>query len=248
MDELPASGERCRRSGRCRIPRTTSTRCARRCPPRSRPPASTPEQVVGIATDFTATTPLPVLRRRHAAVPGAGSSAPARLPEAVEAPRRAAPRRPHQRRRRGARRAVARALRRAHLLRVGVRQGAAGARRGPGALRARDRWIEAADWIVWQLCGRETRNVCTAGYKGDPPGRRATRRTDFLRALDERFADFVAAKLDGPLVAARRARRRPHGAGGGVDRPATAGSRSRSATSTRTSPRPRPARSTRARC
>jgi L-ribulokinase len=29
-----------------------------------------------------------------------------------------------------------------------------------------ERWIEAADWIVWQLCGTETRNVCTAGYKG----------------------------------------------------------------------------------
>ncbi|GIF50718.1 hypothetical protein Afe04nite_52570 [Asanoa ferruginea] len=28
-----------------------------------------------------------------------------------------------------------------------------------------DRWIEAADWIVWELCGVETRNVCTAGYK-----------------------------------------------------------------------------------
>src|SRR4051794_8860175 len=28
------------------------------------------------------------------------------------------------------------------------------------------RWIEAADWIIWQLCGVETRNVCTAGYKG----------------------------------------------------------------------------------
>src|SRR5437588_9496390 len=29
-----------------------------------------------------------------------------------------------------------------------------------------DRWIEAADWIIWQLCGAETRNACTAGYKG----------------------------------------------------------------------------------
>ena len=29
-----------------------------------------------------------------------------------------------------------------------------------------ERWIEAADWIVWQLSGVETRNVCTAGYKG----------------------------------------------------------------------------------
>src|ERR1700678_3564112 len=29
-----------------------------------------------------------------------------------------------------------------------------------------DRWIEAADWIIWQLCGTETRNAGTAGYKG----------------------------------------------------------------------------------
>src|SRR5690606_38406178 len=29
-----------------------------------------------------------------------------------------------------------------------------------------ERWIEATDWIVWQLTGVETRNVCTAGYKG----------------------------------------------------------------------------------
>ena len=29
-----------------------------------------------------------------------------------------------------------------------------------------DRFVEAADWIVWQLCGVELRNACTAGYKG----------------------------------------------------------------------------------
>jgi L-ribulokinase len=62
-----------------------------------------------------------------------------------------------------------------------------------------DRWIEAADWIVWQLCGRETRNACTAGYKairqdGAYPS------PAYLRALDERFGGFVADKLDGPLV------------------------------------------------
>lgn len=27
------------------------------------------------------------------------------------------------------------------------------------------RLIEAADWVVWRLTGRETRNACTAGYK-----------------------------------------------------------------------------------
>ncbi len=36
----------------------------------------------------------------------------------------------------------------------------------PEVYAAIDRWIEAADWIVWQLCGVETRNACTAGYKG----------------------------------------------------------------------------------
>jgi L-ribulokinase len=30
---------------------------------------------------------------------------------------------------------------------------------------AADRLLEAADWVVWQLTGRETRNACTAGYK-----------------------------------------------------------------------------------
>ena len=68
----------------------------------------------------------------------------------------------------------------------------------PGVYDRMDRWIEAADWIVWQLCGAETRNVCTAGYKGiHQDGRYPSE--DFLRALDERFADFVAAKLEGPL-------------------------------------------------
>lgn len=28
-----------------------------------------------------------------------------------------------------------------------------------------ERLIEAADWIVWQMTGVETRNICTAGYK-----------------------------------------------------------------------------------
>ncbi|HEY1158963.1 MAG TPA: ribulokinase, partial [Arthrobacter sp.] len=36
----------------------------------------------------------------------------------------------------------------------------------PEAYAAMDHWVEAADWIVWQLCGRFVRNACTAGYKG----------------------------------------------------------------------------------
>ncbi|MER7832002.1 ribulokinase [Streptomyces sp. NPDC095602] len=60
------------------------------------------------------------------------------------------------------------------------------------------RWIEAADWIVWQLTGSESRNTCTAGYKGihqdgGYPGE------EYLAALNPRFADFVRTRLDFPL-------------------------------------------------
>jgi L-ribulokinase len=62
-----------------------------------------------------------------------------------------------------------------------------------------DHWVEAADWIIWKLCGAYVRNLCTAGYKavyqeGDYPSR------DFLAALDERFVDFFEAKVAQPLA------------------------------------------------
>jgi L-ribulokinase len=63
-----------------------------------------------------------------------------------------------------------------------------------------DRWIEAADWIIWQLTGAETRNACTAGYKGIwQDGHYPSR--DFLAALNPDFADFAADKLDHPVSA-----------------------------------------------
>ncbi|MEV2237307.1 ribulokinase [Micromonospora sp. NPDC049891] len=68
----------------------------------------------------------------------------------------------------------------------------------PEVYRRTERFIEAADWIVWQLCGVETRNVCTAGYKGiRQDGSYPS--ADYLTALNPGFADFVA-KLDGPLM------------------------------------------------
>ncbi|MEU4482499.1 ribulokinase [Micromonospora sp. NPDC023966] len=68
----------------------------------------------------------------------------------------------------------------------------------PEIYRRAERFVEAADWIVWQLCGVETRNLCTAGYKGiRQDGQYPSR--DFLTALDRGFADFVD-KLDGPVL------------------------------------------------
>ncbi|HLQ55572.1 MAG TPA: ribulokinase [Streptosporangiaceae bacterium] len=61
------------------------------------------------------------------------------------------------------------------------------------------RWIEAADWIIWQLTGAETRNACTAGYKGIwQDGHYPSR--EFLAALDPRFASFAADKLEHPVL------------------------------------------------
>ncbi|MEU5306479.1 ribulokinase [Streptomyces noursei] len=69
----------------------------------------------------------------------------------------------------------------------------------PEVYAATDRWIEAADWIVWQLTGAESRNLCTAGYKGiHQDGSYPD--TEFLAQLHPDFRDFVA-KLDHPLSA-----------------------------------------------
>jgi L-ribulokinase len=61
-----------------------------------------------------------------------------------------------------------------------------------------DRWVEAADWIVWQLTGDYVRNACTAGYKGiRQDGVYPTR--EFLETLNPGFGDFVDEKLDQPI-------------------------------------------------
>jgi L-ribulokinase len=68
----------------------------------------------------------------------------------------------------------------------------------PETYRQADRWIEAADWIIWQLCGTETRNACTAGYKGIYQNGHYPSR-DFLAALNPGFASFADDKLAHPV-------------------------------------------------
>ena len=70
----------------------------------------------------------------------------------------------------------------------------------PDVYRLADRWIEAADWIIWQLTGAETRNACTAGYKGIwQDGHYPSR--EFLAALHPDFAGFADDKLAHPISA-----------------------------------------------
>jgi len=69
----------------------------------------------------------------------------------------------------------------------------------PEVYAATVHWVEAADWIVWQLTGRYTRNACTAGYKGIfQDGKYPS--MEFLAALNPDFAGFAKGKLSADVV------------------------------------------------
>ena len=158
-----------------------------------------PEQVIGIATDFTASTPLPVL---------ADGTPLCRLDELRDRPHAYPKLWKHHAAGGQADRinAVARERGEPWLARYGglisseweFAKALQVLEEDPEIYERMDRFVEGADWIVWQLCGRETRNTCTAGYKGvfQDGGYPSE---DYLRALDERFANFVSEKIGGPL-------------------------------------------------
>jgi L-ribulokinase len=158
------------------------------------------DQVIGIATDFTASTPLPVL---------ADGTPLCRLPDLADRPHAYPKLWKHHAAQAQADRINAVAAERDEpwLARYGGRissewefaKALQVLEEDPEIYARMDRWVEGADWIVWQLCGEETRNTCTAGYKaifqdGGYPSE------DYVRALDERFADFVTDKIGGPLA------------------------------------------------
>ena len=68
----------------------------------------------------------------------------------------------------------------------------------PELYAAMDRWVEGADWIVWQLCGEYVRNACSAGYKGILQDGEYPSRA-FLAGLNPDFAEFVDTKLAQPI-------------------------------------------------
>lgn len=65
----------------------------------------------------------------------------------------------------------------------------------PKVYEAIDRFIEAADWIVWQLTGEERRSTCTAGYKAMWVKGRGFPSRDFFKSLHPRFENVVEEKL-----------------------------------------------------
>lgn len=64
----------------------------------------------------------------------------------------------------------------------------------PEIYHSASRLIEAADWVIWQMTGVETRNTCTAGYKamvqdGGYPD------NDYFAALNPKFRNVIDAKM-----------------------------------------------------
>jgi L-ribulokinase len=158
-----------------------------------------PAQVVGIATDFTACTMVPVcadgtplceldayrasphayvkLWKHHAAQPQAD-----RITDLAAA--RKEPWLPRYGGKISSEWQLAKAL---QLL-----------EEDPAVYGAMDRWVEAADWIVWQLTGTYVRNACTAGYKGMlQDGAHPSR--EYLAELNPDFADVFTDKVAHPL-------------------------------------------------
>jgi hypothetical protein len=175
-------------TGRCRSPRTTARCSARRSPQRSSPRASTrgrDRDRHRLHRVHDGPDPL----RRHAAVrAGAVRRPPARVREAVEAPRRPGPRPtastgwPRSGPRAGCPATAA------DLVGVGVRQGAGAVRGGPRALRRHGAGGSRRDWIVWQLCGATSQRV-HRGLQGHPAAGRYPS-PEFLEELAPGFAGF----------------------------------------------------------
>jgi L-ribulokinase len=65
----------------------------------------------------------------------------------------------------------------------------------PEVYQAADRLLEAADWVVWMLCGEEKRNSCTAGYKAMWSKREGFPEDRFFAALDPRLEHVVDEKM-----------------------------------------------------
>ncbi|WP_201276645.1 ribulokinase [Marisediminicola senii] len=154
-----------------------------------------PAQVIGVGTDFTASTPMPVL----------GDGTPLNeVAEFADRPHAYVKLWKHHAAGSQADRINALAAERdeAWLSRYGglisseweFAKGLQLLEEDPELYDRMDHWVEAADWIVWQLTGSYVRNACTAGYKGIyQDGAYPSR--DFLAALNPAFAGFADDKV-----------------------------------------------------
>ncbi len=199
-ERLPASGAPSRPTGRCRIPRTTATVLRHAGPAALAASGVDPRRVVGVGVDFTACTVLPVLR---------DGTPLCELAEFRERPHAYVKLWKHHAAQSHADRINALAHERGEpwIARYGGKissewQFAKALQlleEDPEIFQRAERWIEATDWITWQLTGTESRNACTAGYKGIyQDGHYPS--AEFLAALNPGLPDLIG-KLEHPLAA-----------------------------------------------
>ena len=158
-----------------------------------------PEDVIGIATDFTACTMVPVK---------ADGTPLSSLEEFRERPHAWVKLWKHHAAQPHADRInqVARERGESWLARYGgqisseweLAKGLQILEEDPEVYQAMDKFVEAADWIVWQLCGEYVRNACTAGYKGNlQDGSYPSK--EYFAALNPDFAAFAEDKIAHPI-------------------------------------------------
>ncbi len=70
----------------------------------------------------------------------------------------------------------------------------------PEVYDAMDHWVEAADWIVWQLTGVPTRNSCTAGYKAMWNKKEGYPSKAFFKALHPKLENVIEEKMSCPVT------------------------------------------------
>jgi L-ribulokinase len=158
-----------------------------------------PASVLGVGVDFTSSTPLPVL---------ADGTPLCELPEFAD--------RPHAYVKLWKHHAAGEQAER--ITRLAEERGESWLRRYGGAISSEwqfakglqileddpeiydrmDRFVEAADWIVWRLTGRYVRSAGGAGYKGLLQDGRGPDE-EYLAALHPDFAGFAAEKLAGEI-------------------------------------------------
>ena len=75
----------------------------------------------------------------------------------------------------------------------------------PEVYRAAEVWVEAGDWVVWQLVGcaadEMARSTCQAGYKGMWTASDGFPSKPFLRAVNPQLVDVVRDKMPGRMKA-----------------------------------------------
>jgi len=70
----------------------------------------------------------------------------------------------------------------------------------PEVYEAAAYFVEAADWVIWQMTGTLTRNTTTAGYKAIWHKKEGFPSKEFFKALDPRMEDLAETRLSGPIL------------------------------------------------